>query len=95
MALKIFWGIKDARGIRKRASRLKESLSAPSNRVSLSALILMGDWCGVVHYPHPAIEEIPGAKKILCVSIRKTKGKYSITFSVTDCLSLDKGPFNG
>jgi hypothetical protein len=55
----------------------------------------MGDWCRVVQYPQPAIEEITGAKKVLCVSIRKTKRKYSIKFSVTDCLSLDKGPFNG
>jgi hypothetical protein len=30
----------------------------------------MGDWCGVVQYPQPAIEEITGAKKY-GVSIRK------------------------
>jgi hypothetical protein len=55
----------------------------------------MGDWCGVVQHLQPAIEEITGAKKVLCVSIRKIKGKYFIRFSDTDCLSLDKGPFNG
>jgi len=55
----------------------------------------MGDWCGVVHHPQPAIEEISGAKKVLYGSIRKIKGKYFIKFSDTDRLSLDKGPFNG